>query len=297
MNGDGLPDHVLGYAGTAGTRVKVELNTGDDFSARRNWDFNNDGSFTRTSTGEGWTQHLIDMNGDGLLDHVLGYAGAAGTRVKVELNTGTGRHRVESIIDGLGNDTSIEYVSLTNTSVYTKGSRASYPEIDLQYPAYVVSKVTSPNGLGGTLSTSYKYGGLKVNLLGRGSLGFAWMEATDNQTGIVTKTNYSQTFPYAGQVTSTEQRLSNGTLLGKTTASFNHTTSVNGKVYFPYTEQTIDKKYDLDGTLLATTTTENEYDAFANPTRITITTVDSEDTEVKDTISKGDVTYACDISD
>ncbi|MEJ1363512.1 MAG: RHS repeat-associated core domain-containing protein [Candidatus Sedimenticola sp. (ex Thyasira tokunagai)] len=61
--------------------------------------------------------------------------------------------------------------------------------------------------------------------------------------------------------------------------------SYDNKVHHIYTEQTLDKKHDLDGTLLATTTTDNIYDAFGNPTQITVITEDSLGTETKDTLS------------
>ena len=276
MNGDGVVDLVMTNINN-GT-IHIFPGKGDGFFDLTPKTIDPDGAY-----GYSYYKHqFADVDNDGKTDYVIlrkGYAYAYAFLSEYSSD------RVSEITDGLGATTAISYTPMSYDSVYLRGTGSTYPEIDLAGPMQVVSNVTTPDGLGGTHSTEYKYGGLKVNVLGRGSLGFAWMQATDNQTGIVTKTEYSQTYPYVGQVTKTEQKLSDGTLLGETTASFNHTLNHNDKVYFPYTEQTIDKKYDLDGTLLATTTTDNVFDTFANPTRITVTTVDSEDTVIKDTLS------------
>ncbi|MCP4993428.1 MAG: hypothetical protein GY934_06540, partial [Gammaproteobacteria bacterium] len=287
INSDGLPDRVNHHNYTTGEYgIWVALNNGSGFDPLERWEYtatHNDQNRPQWGTGNVYSQFL-DIDGDGKLDRVNHKNYATGQFGNWVAKSKQKNYKVRSISSGMAT-TSLTYKPLTNTSVYTKGTDAIYPEIDLAGPMQVVSKVTTPDGLGGTHSTEYKYGGLKAHMLGRGSLGFARMEATNNQTGIVTKTEYSQEYPYVGQVTRTEQRLADNTLLGETSTTFNHTTSHGDKVYFPYTKQTVDKKYDLSGSLLATTTTDNVFDAFANPTQITVTTVDSEDTVVKDTLS------------
>lgn len=47
------------------------------------WNSNTVGAFVHSSTEEGWRSNFVDMNGDGLPDFVLTYAGKAGTRVIV----------------------------------------------------------------------------------------------------------------------------------------------------------------------------------------------------------------------
>ncbi len=57
---------------------------------------------------------------------------------------------------------SIGYAPLARPPSYTKdtGPDASvYPKLDLQYAQYVVSSVASSNGIGGTTTTQYSYGG------------------------------------------------------------------------------------------------------------------------------------------
>lgn len=157
------------------------------------------------SPGQGYTDGNVyplitgDWNGDGLTD--LGRV--ADSRVNLK-SPGTLSTHLSSLTDSLGAVTSLTYAPLTNSSVYTKGSGATYPELDLQAPMYVVSEVSRDDGVGGQSATSYRYGGAKAHLQGRGLLGFAWMEAEDQQTGIVTRTEYRQDHPFTGQVSASK---------------------------------------------------------------------------------------------
>ncbi len=290
MDGDGITDLVM-----TSDLMMTSIATGSlyIFPGLGN------GAFAQTATtvelsgsyhNASYDRRFGDIHGDGKVDLLLI------NRSEAIVKTTRSRYsadRVVAIFDGLGNTTTIEYKPLTDPSVYTKGSSAQKPELDLQAPLHVVSKVTTPDGLGGKNSTHYQYAGLKVDLEGRGSLGFASMTATDGQTGIVTTTEFRQDYPFTGQVARTEQRLADNTLLGETTADYNATTTHNDKVYFAYSPQSVEKSYDLDGTLLVTTTTDNSYDIYdtygnpthGNPTQITVTTVDNLGSETKDTLS------------
>ena len=46
---------------------------------------------------------------------------------------------------------------------------------------------------------------------------------------------------------------------------------MQGISYFPYVESHLVEKYELDGTLITSSTTQNEYDSYGNPTNITMT--------------------------
>jgi hypothetical protein len=49
------------------------------------------------------------------------------------------------------------------------------------------------------------YGNAKVNVKGRVNLGFGWIEKKDLQSNKLTRTEYSQTYPYTGHITATNQ--------------------------------------------------------------------------------------------
>jgi hypothetical protein len=54
-------------------------------------------------------------------------------------------------------------------------------------------------------TTTYKYGNAKVNVKGRVNLGFGWIEKKDLQSNKLTRIEYSQTYPYTGQITATKE--------------------------------------------------------------------------------------------
>jgi len=98
----------------------------------------------------------------------------------------------------------ITYKPLTDGSVYAKDTTetapqfvGSYPDIDVQLPEYVVSNLTVSDSANSYVST-YTYGGAKINLLGRGWLGFRTMEVFDSSAGARYKTFYNQYFPKTG---------------------------------------------------------------------------------------------------
>ncbi len=276
MNGDGLPDQVRHYvtpsSGSYGTRVNVSLNNGNGFEAMQQWDNTPSGYWN-------FKQEFIDMNGDGLPDQVRHYvtpsSGSYGTRVNVSLNTGQWPDLLDGITNALSIAIEIDYTPITDNTIYTKGSGASFPEIDLQAPIYVVSESRTDNGIGGQNTLTYAYEGAKVHVQGRGLLGFAQRTVTDVDTNIVIETNYNQTFPYIGQVASTKTTV-DGTLVSEEINTFASlpASATNGPA-FPYANPAVSKTYDLNGgALLTTVTTNSTYDNFGNPTDITVTTDD-----------------------
>jgi len=283
-NADGRPDILLqGVNDTRGTILLTSTNGTYSLT-----DLTNANGLTSSIwAADKRTLHVMDHDGDGIAELLLQgkLLGSTGTYSSYILTSEkTIKHRVDGITDGLGNQSQLNYKPLTDVSVYTKGTTATYPEVDLQTPMYVVSQVDTDNGQGGTNSTTYKYGGLKAHVKGRGLLGFAWMESTNQQTNIVTKTEYRQDFPFTGQVSRTEQRKPGGGLLGETTATFAELTSHSGKVHFPYVGLSTNKSYDFDsGTLVSTSTTSNSYDAYGNPTDIIVTTAGDPWNETKTT--------------
>ncbi|MTV40550.1 FG-GAP-like repeat-containing protein [Duganella radicis] len=176
-----------------------------------------------------------DYNGDGKTD-LMRFSSADG-RWHAMLANNAAVDLMTSISRGLGGTTNISYKPLTDVSVYTKldspASASIYPLRDLQIPLYVVAAVSSPNGIGGTLTTTYKYGGLKENVsartqmgvgaaflgwaanysgqynpgfssgMGRNLLGFAWVESQQIESKRKSRTVYRQDWPYVGLAAST----------------------------------------------------------------------------------------------
>ncbi|CAC9965198.1 hypothetical protein, partial [uncultured Gammaproteobacteria bacterium] len=196
FNGDGMTDYV--YHNTSYNDGKFKINLADGT-----------GSFkyigTHGGSGESNTKFYFgDFNGDGMTDYVYHNTSYNDGKFKINLNT-TKNSKVQTITNGFNIQTTINYKPLTDNTVYTKGSNGSYPNIDTQNARQVVSSVTTDNAIGSQNTTTYKYGGAKVNVKGRGNLGFAWIEKKDLQTNKLARTEYSQTYPYIGQITSTKE--------------------------------------------------------------------------------------------
>lgn len=181
---------------------------------------------------------------------------------------------LSSVTTGLGSTTSITYKPLTDASVYTKGSGAVFPVIDFEAPLNVVSRVDAADGIGGHYSSEYAYTGAKINLEGRGFLGFREQTITDLQTNVVQKIAFLQDYPFIGFVEKDEKsHLSQ--LLNRRTNTY-AASNLGGTRRFPYLDQFVEESNDLNGVAFPSVTTTYAYDTYGNPTQIVVTnSVDS----------------------
>jgi chitodextrinase len=286
-NGDGLQDLIMGP--DANGVWNVLRSTGTSFA--------DDGAVVSGAypgwTGNAWLTRAADVNGDGLKDIVLGPDGNGNW---YHIDSNPPNERITSINNGFST-TTINYLPLTNSSVYTKDTgtnAAKYPIMDLQFPINVVSSIVAPNGIGGTVTTNYTYGGFKTDLTGRGILGPRWRNATRAATGSfparTSYTLYDQLYPFNGFVAETQDIIAgagNGGVLTQVTNSYscysgsaspvptsNSCTLAPGLRYFPYTSQTVESRWDLNGTQVPTKTTAFTYDTWGNATQVVASTTD-----------------------
>ena len=291
VNGDGLPDLICAYAyGNNSDDTFVRINNGTGFSGWQKWGPNSGaGNYNLNSC-----KPLLaaDVNGDGLPDVVCPYAyGNNSDDTFVRINQGIVPDLMTSANNGLSVSVQFTYKTLMDKSLYTKGSGSTYPIQDIQAPMYVVSSVRSPNGIGGTLTTNHTYGGLKLDARsgGRGLLGFAWQEVTQVETGLVTRTEFRQDWPYLGlasRVTVSKAGTGNGGLLKETVNTFgcmdpawyiytgNTCPISTHRRYFPHVVQTVEKSWDLNGAALPTVTSTQQFDTWGNATQVKVTTSD-----------------------
>ncbi|WP_127077260.1 RHS repeat-associated core domain-containing protein [Rhodomicrobium lacus] len=179
---------------------------------------------------------------------------------------------VKSIENGLGNRIDIEYKPLTDESVYTKYTDAAYPVQDVVNASYVVSRVTTDDGIGGRNGQRYHYAGLKEHVNGLGSLGFAKMTSTDEATGIVTESAYNQFWEQRtqGELGHSQTVAPDGTVLEEKFvywASKCTGDSEDKRHCFRYSPQSVTTKKDLNGTDLGTVTENSTYDDYGFLTR------------------------------
>jgi hypothetical protein len=191
---------------------------------------------------------------------------------------------LSSVTDGLGQATTIAYKPLTDSTAYAKdtgASAASYPNVDVQAAMYVVAQASQTGG--GTSRTAvHKFGGLKNRFDGRGLLGFRWTESTDPSTGLRSRTENRQDWPYAGMPSLAQRTQSSGAVLSQVTNTLSCTDPASGSActisagnrYFPFVSQSVETGNDLNGAVLPTVTTTTQFDTYGNPTAITVTTGD-----------------------
>jgi hypothetical protein len=279
VNGDGRADVVMVARTTSGLYAYTLLSNGDGT-------YTLTGGNSSTSAGlimggadwSGYAASSTDFDGDGKSDISLVQATTGGIFVYSMRAAGKSPDLLTSISSGLATTASFSYQPLTLTSIYTKDTTSVYPQLDLQGAMYVVSRVDANNGQGGNYSTAYSYAGAKVDLNGRGLLGFRQMKVTDLQTGLVETTNYLQSFPYIGLLASKTKTLSTLTL-GQATSTYQFGNASNSAVVSapsissaPYrvsVAQSVTSGSDLDGTALPSTTSTFQYDAYGNATQVT----------------------------
>jgi hypothetical protein len=313
VNGDGRAD-IVGFS-EAG--VKVALANGAGFDAKSTWTTafatpppdtpygvtNPDGGTTIVvppDTGTWLFRHLADVDGDGYPDPVGCFEkNGSPTVTKISRSARVNAPDfVTSIENGLGIATKITYQPLTDSSIYAADHSAEYPVIDLAGPMYVVGSVQTPNGLGsGVTTNTYRYGGLKAEAgTGRGSLGFRWVEVTETDTGLVTKTTFRQDWPYQGLPAQVVKSLPGPGIVVSGQLSVvankfacldpalafapngsepvNNCTVAPGNRYFPYVYESTQQGWDLDGSPLPVVTTTSQYDNYGNVTTMTVGTND-----------------------
>lgn len=100
-----------------------------------------------------------------------------------------------SFTDSHGRSTSFSYASMTSDHVYTKGTSASYPVMDVVAPLCVTSQINETGASPMSTQTVYKYTGLRAHLTGRGLLGFRQTEAYESNTGKKVTTTTSNDNP------------------------------------------------------------------------------------------------------
>jgi hypothetical protein len=287
INGDGLPDLVRGLWYLNDNRRQAWINNGQGWVSADQWKPPTV-LFTRTDSNTPLDNEGIefnDINGDGMPDLVRRlWVSSGNTREGSWINKSSKPNFLSSINDGLSN-TSITYKSISDSGIYQKDATSgsgstscgfvsgTYPTLDKQSGLFVVSSHTQSDGIGGVVTTSYQYGGLKSHLRGRGSLGFRYVKESSPDSGLGVTTFYRQDFPFIGLPCQVEKRrLSDNTLLSVVQNTYANSDLATSTIIskFPYLSQSVEQAYELDGSLVSTTTTTNQYDGYGNVTSVKV---------------------------
>lgn len=182
--------------------------------------------------------------------------------------------RIYQITNGLGASATIEYDDALAGGLVgaSTPSALTYPQHRQRQPGKLVRSLRTSNGASPDRTVRYAYQDAAVDVAGRGSLGFALVSSTDEQTGIVTTTNYRQDWPFNGLVASVTVTL-NGCTLSSTNNTWDvQTTNSDGP--FPYLKRSIVVRRDLDCSALGSTTTNNDYtDGWGNQNGQSVTVI------------------------
>jgi RHS repeat-associated protein len=268
-NGDGLTDIVVDNGSTLG----VYKSQGGSFS-----------TLMTTSVQRDYYDIVCDQDGDGLDDLVSAQYGGSPYTYRLHNGVALLPDLVTSITDGFGNSIGLSYAPLTDSSFYTKGTTAIYPERDVMLPAYAVKQVTSSNGLAGTYTVSQTYAGARFNVGGRGFEGFATRSETDSRSGITSTTTFNQLFPFTGTPASTTVRQPNGKSISQSTSHYTDlvtgSTQYNDR-HFPYADSTTQTAYEVnasdasvDGLGVSQLSTSATVDSYGTTQSVTESTYD-----------------------
>ncbi|MBE6262013.1 MAG: hypothetical protein E7107_14580 [Prevotella sp.] len=205
LDHDGKSDIVLNLA--------EYYPTGDDFKKSHTyWLLSNGYMLTKkkeaTSTrfDDAKAGHIFagDFKGQGFLEVAnYGYDCYNGSNANTDptvnvyscSNQNISNGKIASFTDSHGRSTAFTYASLTSDLVYTKGTSAEYPLLDVVAPLCVTSQVSETGGSPISTETNYTYAGLRAHLTGRGLLGFREMTASETYSGKTITTTTSNDAP------------------------------------------------------------------------------------------------------
>jgi len=252
------------------------------------------------------TALFADFNGDGTLELFTTDFQNQKIVFGSGVNSIEASLKIDKITNGFDIATDIEYGLMTNSSVYQVGdtppiSELSSDSFTLVSPSFVVSKVTSDapsyDGTGTSynanreVSVSYQYEGLRVQAGGRGFLGFRTLITTDEQTGIVTTSKYSQKFPFIGMPLETTSKTSSGITLSHSVNTLNSQSLQSGKTIYPYIERSEETSRTVNtngsSNLIAKNITVNTYTDtegvgnHLNLTKVEVSTYNAVNTLIK----------------
>jgi YD repeat-containing protein len=221
---------------------------------------------------------------------------------------------LSSFTTGLGATTQINYNTLANyasgsaganyiqcsatttgTAVNHAGANqticpvASYPTLDLQSSMPIVSSVLLPtaNTSSPTFALTYAYEGAKLDVNGRGFLGFSQQTVTD-ALGNVTISDFSPLWPLTGSIWYSERDNNGVTLTSISSEYFTAAPSINSVAQTgTLANGSTDSRYlnvklvgsiqtdiDLNGTAMGSTSTSYTYDDYDNVLTSAVTITD-----------------------
>jgi RHS repeat-associated protein len=232
------------------------------------------------------------------------------------LKNNVGSNRIEAVLES-ARRIDIQYSTLASNTIYEIIPTDEPLEDELGYVKQAkilakrlgVKKIEITNGAGGTNKTTYKYIGAKTHGAGYGDLGFATVEKLEEVAGktpIKTISHYYQSatasyklagklkreLVYTSNTSSANVQLLSDTRYQWKIRKYSDDVDAGYKSphYFAYLYKSSNQSWDLDGTLIADSQTQNQANAVASCTALATTPT----IVVTDAGSSGDVDYSAD---
>jgi len=248
---------------------------------------------------------FADLNSDGVTDIVWSrkhpdgssFAGALFNKSRAP------QGRLNRVLNGYDVAVEVEYDSLLNPLVYTKGTTLGPIETGEQAfvanvtgPRYVVRKLLNDNGKGAMHQLVYSYEGLRLHRL-RGSLGFEKIRVFDvsRNTNVLTINN--QNYPLFGQegLVTVYQGSGNGSMLSQTMTTWASKLQNPGVPYQPrivYASESQVVTYDpvMMWPIATSTTTTGVPDDYGNILTLSSSSGDGYSKATTNTYHAADVT-------
>lgn len=215
---------------------------------------------------------VADVNGDGFQDVLVGGSLVVeplrrSIRWRAFLHNRRSPELLSRIDAGSGNSLGIEYARLNDPAVHTPQVSA-FPQVSLNIPRPVVSRLRVADGIGGTRDYQYLYQGARLDLLGRGFLGFRQMEVRDLARGRTQVRMLRQDFPFVGRLDNEETSLA-GKLLARQQNQWKSAATIAGKSFFVYPAQFNEERFDQGAPVSATRRKVVMDESYGNPTQVT----------------------------
>jgi RHS repeat-associated protein len=179
---------------------------------------------------------------------------------------------IKKITNGAGLSTEIKYDNLLNSELYEKAGQVTFPNVDIQSPLYVVSKIKTITTTGDETAKRYRYCGATINVEGRGFRGFTKIIERDTITGIYDARYYRQgddQWKYTGEtVIKTERFYPNDVLIARTshTPALIGYPTVNPTSFHAYAQEEITE----DAVNFKKQKVRKFHDPYGNPTYVVV---------------------------